>query len=68
MFGADSGLVFIGKMALLAYATWKIIKWIWWLQDRFAEHKAARKAKATARTGHTGEPVVQGKLPKGTFQ
>ena len=68
MFGSDSGPLIIIKWALFAYAIWKLINWIWWVQDRFAEHKAARKAKTVARVGHAGEPVVQGKLPRGTFQ
>ena len=68
MFGSDSGPFIIVKLAAFAYAIWKILNWIWWVQDRFAEYMAARKAKKTARVGHAGEPVVQGKLPKGTFQ
>jgi hypothetical protein len=72
MFGWDSWIGFSIKMALFAYAMWKLINWIWWLQDRYAEfmaeRKAKREAKHVAHTGHAGEPVVQGKLPKGTFQ
>ncbi len=72
MFGSDSGPLIIIKLAVFAYAIWKILNWIWWLQDRYAEfmaeRKAGRKAKQTARVGHAGEPVVKGKLPKGTFQ
>lgn len=72
MFRADSGFGhFVWQtwhFVKLAIAAWVAIKAIWWVQDRIAEFRAARKAKAAARVGHAGKPVVQGKLPKGTFQ
>jgi hypothetical protein len=50
-----------------AAALWGLICAIVWVADQVRAFKAARRAAATELAGHEGEPVVQGKKPKGTF-